>query len=270
MATARDRPPEEAGEDTSFARGLRVLLAVADRGDVRADELAALLDTPLSTVYRYLRTLTEFGFVDRRGGRYGLGPRLVIGAGSTVSSELLVRATEPVLRLLAEETGETAFVTRRIGLAAVCLNQVESRRQLRVSCEPGAPTALYADAASKALLAWAPDEVVDEVIAQGLDLGALGPADESALRTDLADIGAAGVAMSVADEPSGVVTIAVPILRHDGIVGALAVAGPGGRCGAAWRTRTARQLPDAARTVVAVLEREAAAVGRVSLVLRDA
>ena len=45
MSTARDRPPEEASEDTSFARGLRVLLTVADRGEVRADELSTLLDT---------------------------------------------------------------------------------------------------------------------------------------------------------------------------------------------------------------------------------
>src|SRR6476646_12237892 len=81
-STARDRPPEEAAEDTSFARGLRILLTIADRGEVRAEELSALLETPASTVYRYLRTLTEFGFVDRRDGRYLLGPRLVIGSGS--------------------------------------------------------------------------------------------------------------------------------------------------------------------------------------------
>ena len=48
MITARDRPPEEAAEDTSFARGLRVFLTIADRGEVRADELSTLLDTPLS------------------------------------------------------------------------------------------------------------------------------------------------------------------------------------------------------------------------------
>ena len=68
MRTARDRPPEEAAEDTSFARGLRLLLAVSDRGEVRADELAAALEMPVSTVYRYLRTLVEFGFVDRTVG----------------------------------------------------------------------------------------------------------------------------------------------------------------------------------------------------------
>ena len=86
QATARDRPPEEAGEDTSFARGLRILLTSADRGEVRAEELSTLLETPTSTVYRYLRTLTEFGFVDRRDGRYLIGPRLIIGGGSNVTS----------------------------------------------------------------------------------------------------------------------------------------------------------------------------------------
>ena len=62
--SARDHPPQEAAEDTSFARGLRLLLTVADRGDVRADELSSLLAMPVSTVYRYLRTLGDFGFVE--------------------------------------------------------------------------------------------------------------------------------------------------------------------------------------------------------------
>ena len=41
MTTARDRPPEEAAEDTSFARGLRILLTIADRGEIRADDLGS-------------------------------------------------------------------------------------------------------------------------------------------------------------------------------------------------------------------------------------
>ncbi|MBA2756647.1 MAG: helix-turn-helix domain-containing protein, partial [Chloroflexi bacterium] len=57
MTTARDRPPEEASDDSSLARGLRLLLTISDRGEIRADELSVLLETPLSTVYRYLRTL---------------------------------------------------------------------------------------------------------------------------------------------------------------------------------------------------------------------
>src|SRR3954451_768845 len=101
-STALDRPPEEAAEDTSFARGLRVLLTVADRGEIRADELSVLLDTPISTIYRYLRTLAGFGFVDRQGAEYRLGARLIIGQGGNVTAEELKRTSEPVLRLLAE------------------------------------------------------------------------------------------------------------------------------------------------------------------------
>ena len=117
MTTARDRPPEEAAEDTSFARGLRLLLMVADRGEIRADELSALLEMPLSTVYRYLRTLGDFGFVDRHGGQFRLGPKLLIGTGANVSSERLIRHADAALRMLADETGETAVVVRRIGLS---------------------------------------------------------------------------------------------------------------------------------------------------------
>src|SRR5215510_159755 len=137
MTTARDRPPEEAAEDTSFARGLRLLLTVADRGEVRADELSSLLEMPVSTVYRYLRTLGDFGFVEGRGGVFRLGPKLLIGTGATVSSERLIRHADAALRMLAQETGETAVVVRRIGLTCVCLHEVESDALLRVAFEPG-------------------------------------------------------------------------------------------------------------------------------------
>src|SRR3954465_9952928 len=113
-STALDRPPEEAAEDTSFARGLRLLLTIADRGEIRADELGTLLEMPVSTVYRYLRTLQAFGFIDRQGTGYRLGPRLVIGSRGNVTAEELIRAAGPVLRLLTDETGETAVIVRRI------------------------------------------------------------------------------------------------------------------------------------------------------------
>ena len=93
-ATARDRPPEEAAEDTSFARGLRLLLTIADRGEIRADELATLLDTPVSTVYRYLRTLSAFGFVDRHDAGYSLAPAPDHRERRNVTAEELIRTAD--------------------------------------------------------------------------------------------------------------------------------------------------------------------------------
>jgi len=253
MTTARDRPPEEAAEDTSFARGLRLLLAIADRGAIRADELGTLLDMPTSTVYRYLRTLAEFGFVDRRGGVYELGPRLLIGSGSTVSSERLIRHADPILRMLVDETGETAMVMRRVGLSAVCLSQVDSSRPLRVSLDVGGSSPLHAGAAARVLLAFAPPEILEELIGQGLQPVTPATLGEAELRASLHSMAQAGVATSAGELVPGSINIAVPLLGDDGIVGALGVIGPETRCGTAWRARTARILPFAAETLMTSL-----------------
>jgi IclR family transcriptional regulator, acetate operon repressor len=252
MTTARDRPPEEAAEDTSFARGLRVLLTIADRGEIRADDLGTALDMSMSTVYRYLRTLTEFGFIERHEGGYGLGPRLLIGTGANVSSEELIRVADPFLRLLAEETGETAVISRRIGLTAVCLHEIPSANALRVTLGAGHSGPLDQGALARALLAYAPAEVFDEVVggATGLPLA---PADVRQLRDDLREIASDGIARSAGEFISGSVAIAVPIIRDDGIVAAIGVIGPESRCGLAWRARVGRIVPEAARSIVEAL-----------------
>ena len=232
-------------------RGLRVLLTIADRGEIRADELSALLDTPISTIYRYLRTLAGFGFVDRQGAGYRLGPRLIIGRGANVTAEELRRTADPVLRLLAEETGETAVIVRRVGLMAVCLHEVPSRHPLRVAIAPDTSLPLDSGAFGKALLAFAPPEILDEVLAA--DTRSPGAPIEDRLRADLADIVTSGVARSVGEAIGSSVAIAVPIFREDGIVAAIGVVGPESRCGLGWRTRVARLLPGAASSVVGAL-----------------
>jgi DNA-binding IclR family transcriptional regulator len=252
MTTARDRPPEEAHEDTSFARGLRVLLTIADRGEIRADELSTLLETPVSTIYRYLRTLAEFGFIDRRDAGYRLGPRLIIGSGANITAEELIRTADPVLRLLAEETGETAIIVRRLGLVAVCLHEIPSSQALRVTIAPTTNLPLQSGAFGKALLAFAPPDILDEVMGLEPSSGPP-PPDPERLRADLADVITSGIARSVGEVISGSVAIAAPIFREDGIVAAIGVTGPEGRCGLAWRTRVARLLPGAANSVVGAL-----------------
>lgn len=253
MTTARDRPPEEAAEDSSFARGLRLLLTVADRGEVRADELSSLLDMPPSTVYRYLRTLSDFGFVDRHGGQYRLGPKLLIGTGANVSSERLIRHADAALRMLVHETDETAIVVRRIGLSSICLHQIESDEPLRVTLETGTMTPLYAGAPGRVLLAFAPSDVLEEVLAQDLLRITPSTPTETELRDSLGTIVMTGMATSEGELIAGSVAMAAPVFREDGIVGAIALLGPASRCDEAWRARAGRLLQEAARATNAAL-----------------
>ena len=251
VTTARDRPPEEAAEDTSFARGLRVFLTIADRGEVRADELSALLDTPLSTIYRYLRTLTEFGFVDRHEGGYRLGPRLhVLGAGPTVSAESLIRAADPVLSALTAETGETSFISRRVGLGALCLAQYPSSQPLRVAVEPGTTSPLDVGSVARLLLAYAPSEIQDAALAEA--------SDATALRRQLPSIVDAGYAQDDGECFAGAVTIAVPVLRDDGIIAAVALAAPSDRATRRSVARSRRALQSAALEIEAALRSDGA------------
>jgi IclR family acetate operon transcriptional repressor len=259
MATARDRPPEEATEDTSFARGLRLLLTVADRGEARADELSTSLEMPLSTVYRYLRTLGEFGFVDRHGGVFRVGPKLLIGTGANVSSERLIRHADAALRMLVHETGETSVVVRRIGLSCVCLHQIESESSLRVTLEPGEMSPLYAGALGRVLLAFAPPEVLDEVLAQDLARVTDATPTENELREGLAAAVMTGLVVSEGELIPGSVAVAAPLFREDGIVGAIGVLAPAFRADGPWRTRTGRLVAEAARMINAALAEDGSA-----------
>lgn len=238
MSHRPDRPGEDA-DDSSFARGLRLLRIVAERPGARADELAAQLGMPVSTIYRYLRTLAEAGFVERRGGSYHLDPSILIGGGAKVTSALLVAAAGPVLASLARRAGETALLMRRVGTAAVCLDAVEPSRPLRVIGTPGEVTPLVEGAVGRVLLAFAPAELLDET-----------PGATRALRAELARVAAAGVAVTEDGAGDPITTIAVPIIRADGIAGALAFRGPATRCDEAWRARAVELLREGAHAVV--------------------
>jgi DNA-binding IclR family transcriptional regulator len=131
----------------------------------------------------------------------------------------------------------------------VCLHQVESEQPLRVTVLPGDMRPLYAGAPGRALLAFAPPEVLDEILAQDLVRITDRTPTEDELRATLGGIVMTGMAISEGELIEGSVGMAVPVFREDGIVGAIGVVGPAFRCDEAWRTRSGRLLQAAARTI---------------------
>ena len=109
---------------------------------------------------------------------------------------------------------------------------------------------LHEGAIAKVLLAYAPPDIVHESLGQARRPHGL---HRRELRKELASIAAAGIARSVDDPIPGSVTIAVPVIREDGIVAAIGIIGPESRCGLAWRARVSRLLPDAAAAIVGAI-----------------
>ena len=137
------------------------------------------------------------------------------------------------------------MIARRVGLTAVCLHEVQSGHALRVTCEPGSATPLVSGALARVLLAYAPAEIQDEVLAE--------VSNAKALRRELATVVEEGIARSEGELFSGTVDMAVPILRDDGIVAAIGVVAPAERATLPWRARASRLLADGAAAITGAL-----------------
>lgn len=63
-----DVEPKPERQQNSFGRGLDVLIAIARSGQATVAEVAAELEIPQSTVYRYIRSLRDYALIEESGG----------------------------------------------------------------------------------------------------------------------------------------------------------------------------------------------------------
>lgn len=237
---------------SSFAKGLGVFEWILGHEGIRADQLAAALGLPLSSVYRYLRELRQGEFVVERDGRYSVGPKVAHHPTEAHRTSISTIAA-PFLEHLATVTGETAVLTVRRGLHAVCVSQVESAHQMRLAFELGELLPLHAGAGQRVLLAFAPEQVQQAVLRGDLRPRTPNTPSRTELKRILARIRADGYALSRGELYAGSVAIAMPILRDNHAVAGICLAGPQTRCTVAWRDTARRELADAVHSMTASL-----------------
>lgn len=247
-----DAPRAAAPARSSFAKGLSVLAWVQDHDGLRADEIATALDLPTSSVYRYLRALREAEFVAEDSGRYRPGPRAAARTSAAIEPGPAALAA-PFLTHLVEVTGETAVLTVRHGLHAVCVRQVESRHQIRLAFELGQLLPLYAGAGQRVLLAFAPEEVQRAILQDTPHPYTPDTPTRAELARALPQIRRDGVALSRAEIVPGSVAIAVPVLVGRYAVAGICLAGPRNRCGPDWQRIARRELTAAAASIATAL-----------------
>lgn len=233
---------------SSFGKGLAVLAWVLEHHGARADEIAGALALPISTTYRYLRTLRALEFVADSDGAFSPGSRIP-GHSDELPAARIGTVAAPFLQHLSEATGETALLTVRHGIHAICVRQVESTQQIRLAFRLGQLLPLYAGASQRVLLAYAPETIQRSVLESDLRSFTANTPARSELPRALARIRAEGIALSRGELTPGSVSLAAPVLRGAEAICALCVAGPQGRCGSAWQTAARRELTAAARSL---------------------
>jgi DNA-binding IclR family transcriptional regulator len=149
-ATIRD------GNQT-LARGIRVLLAIADAKDgLSVQNVGELLGVHRSIAYRLLQTLADFGLVARSSqGLYIPGARL-----ATLADAYLPRLRDvagPVMRSLADRLQSTVSLFVEQGDEAVAVAMVEpTTASHHIAFRPGMRTSLTIGAAAYAIRASEP------------------------------------------------------------------------------------------------------------------
>jgi DNA-binding IclR family transcriptional regulator len=213
----------------SVVKATRLLLSIADSDGLTAVQAARLAGLPLATAYHLLNTLLAEGMLSRDSARrYQLGPKIAalsIAFASRGPSEQLLLA----VRALAEESGETAYVSAWREGQVVALAAIEGSNAVRVGrIHAELRGREYARASGKVLLAYLAPDALDGYIAthplEPLTHRTL--TDEQQLRFELAAVRVRGYAFDEAEFTSGVGCVSAPIFEGATCVASLTLSAP--------------------------------------------
>jgi DNA-binding IclR family transcriptional regulator len=207
-----------------------VLHALEQHTDLAVTELSALIDEPVSSLYRILTSLTVIGWVEPSParGRYRLGLD-VMRIGGAVEDRLSIRAHAlPVMTELHAGTDLTVYLCVRRFTRSVCIERIEGRDVRSLTTMIGSSTPLFAGAAPRVLLATLPDADRDQVVSGEFRLDPNDPQvpPRDAIRADTVAVRQQGYAISDGDVTPGVAAIGAPVRDHRGdVIAAVSVSG---------------------------------------------
>jgi DNA-binding IclR family transcriptional regulator len=206
-----------------------LLLFDETRPEISSDAIGEAIQTPRSSTYRYIRTLTSKGFLEKgESGKYRLGPVFLQFGNLIYGEQTLGRIALPVMTAIRDKMNETVLLTRRFNHFSVCMERVEGQQAVRITFKLGHTQPLHAGASSKILLAFAGKPVWDVYLSQPLEKFTVNTiTDPDAMREHLKQIRKQGFCISDGEVDIGAKAVAVPILNNKKqLVAGLSTAGP--------------------------------------------
>lgn len=206
---------------------LRILALGGEQG-MRLIDVVTLAKLSRPTVHRILRTLISESVAeqDPQTRRYRVGPEISV-LGLSRPAQLPVRvAAEPYLSDLAEELGDTTFLTIRAGWDSVAIARKAGSYPIKVlAIDVGARRPLGVGVAGVMLLAGLSEEEADQIC--NVNAERLRPDGSSmeAIRIRIRLARANGFAYAESGVLQGTRALAVPVFDPDGeVIAAMAIA----------------------------------------------
>jgi IclR family transcriptional regulator, acetate operon repressor len=240
--TVRGMSPKQSGHDDAGVDGpkypiesvdnaLRLLLMIAQQGQIRVSEASTELGTAVSTAHRLLAMLAHHGFVaqDPETKAYKAGHVLLrIGLASVHSLD--IRALlRPFLEELRDETGETVHAALLQGTEVLFIDCAESPMALRVASRVGIVMEAHCTSVGKAWLACESEDFLRGLYPSP-KLPALTPdsiTSRALLMAELAEVRRLGYAHNEGEGEVGVGSVSCAVCdRHGKPVAGISVSVP--------------------------------------------
>ncbi|MGY1742134.1 MULTISPECIES: IclR family transcriptional regulator [unclassified Blastococcus] len=214
------------GDRTAGGKLLAVLAAFSrERPALTLSELARATGMPLSTAHRVVAELRAWGGLERGpDGRLRVGLRLWELGALAPRGLGLREAALPFMEDLYEVTHQNVQLAVRDDTELVFVERIAGREAVPVHTQVGGRFALPPTGVGLVLLAHAPGEVQERVLAGPLQrYTAHTVTDPRQLRRVLAEVRRTGVAVSDRQVTADAVSVAAPITAGDDVVAALSV-----------------------------------------------
>ncbi|GAA0901906.1 IclR family transcriptional regulator [Pseudonocardia zijingensis] len=216
--------------ETVTGRVLRVLAAFsAERPELGLTELSRRAHLPLSTTHRLVGELSEWGALERgTDGRYRVGLRLWEVGALAPRGLGLRESAMPFLEDLYEVTRQNVQLAVLDGTDVVFVERISGRGAVNVITRVGGRLPLHATGVGLVLLAYAPPELQEQVLASPLKrYTERTMCDPDELRRALAEVRRTGVAVSDRQIELISLSVAAPVRGvQDEVVAALSVVVP--------------------------------------------
>ena len=240
------KPPQGA---QAALRAIRLLkLFTNEKPEMTLAEMSRASGLNKTTTHRLLRALQSESLIDRNPATsaYSLGPGLMALGVQALASSDLRRRVRPMLRSLANESGETATLEVPVERSMLILDEVAGSHVLQSAGNVGTIWPLHATSTGKAYLAF--DELgLDRLDADLPSLTRHTLVRRESFQRQLVDIRKRGYAVSVDELEDGFTAVATVIRGALGDVqAALSIGGPTRRINAARRAELGTSLCRAA------------------------
>jgi IclR family KDG regulon transcriptional repressor len=219
--------------DTTFVKGLQVVETLSKHPQLSGvSDLARHLGLTKSNTHRLLQTLVACGYARNldQSGRYELTLKVwEIGAAVLDRLDLRTVAAE-YMEALCQVSGETVHLSVLEGAEVIYIAKIDSPHPVRAYSRVGGRAPAHCVATGKALLAHAPDLLIDEIARELRPFTRLTITTPSKLRAELGSIRRAGYAANRGEWREGVCGVAAPIWNASGkVIAAIGLSGPADR-----------------------------------------